>query len=283
MIVEKIKTKKLAHAPAVSSHRAHARSTRVPSPQAVPENALLSVTGLHKRFGGLHAVNDAHLRIHAGQITALVGPNGAGKTTLFDLVTGLQSPDAGKIMFRHHALVGLEPFEIARLGIARTFQLTRLFKNLSVRDNLLLALQTNDQDLVHSFVKSTQPSDAALHPALHTVGLAKPLDQPAGNLSYGQKKLLELARCLLQPHELILLDEPVAGVNPALRLQIADTLKRLRAEGQTILLIEHDMDFVMNLADSVVVMHKGQVIANGPPDIVRKNPVVLEAYLGAHA
>ncbi|HSU73110.1 MAG TPA: ABC transporter ATP-binding protein [Candidatus Binatia bacterium] len=226
---------------------------------------MLDVRGMSKHFGGIYAVKDCTFSVKEGTITSIIGPNGAGKTTLFNLINGILVPDAGAIVFQDQVITGLKPFEIARAGISRTFQLAKVFKNLTVRDNLLLAKQATDTELQETLKK------------MH---YARDLDAKAGDLSYGQQRLVELARATLLPHKLLLLDEPTAGVNPAVRKELATILRDLKKQGNTILLIEHDMDFVMGISDEIVVLNEGTVLAQGSPEAVQKNPRVLEAYLG---
>ncbi len=224
---------------------------------------LLVVKNLRKSFGGVRAVDDVSFSIEENKITSLIGPNGAGKTTVFNVISGLVKPDLGSISFRGKEISGLSPHKIAIFGISRTFQLTRVFKNLKVSDNLSLA------------------SKARVQEALEMVGLKKELlSRKAGELSYGQQRLLEIARSLVFPHKLLMLDEPTAGVNPSVRGKLKEILLEAKAKGDTILLIEHDMDFVMDLSDRVIVLNEGRLLCEGKPEIVRKDKRVLEAYLG---
>ena len=226
---------------------------------------ILQINSVTKRFGGLTALDNCSFNVEEGVITAVIGPNGAGKTTLFNIISGLVSSDSGSIIFGNRDLAKLRPHEIAKLGISRTFQQTRLFKNLTIRDNLLLA---------------AKKSDEAFHNLLHQLKISKPLDTIVSDLSYGQQRLIELARGLTLPHSLLFLDEPTAGVNQSVREEIKEILFGLRKAGRTILFIEHDMDFVMGVSDDVVVLSEGRVLARGKPAEIRKNPKVLEAYLG---
>ena len=227
---------------------------------------ILTIKKLVKAFGGVNAVNGASFEVTGGKITALIGPNGAGKTTVFNLISGLIKPDAGQVQFIHNDITGWFAHHIAKQGISRTFQLSRVFKQMSVADNLRLAKPSTDQEL---------------EIALHTVGLEKQvLSKLAGELSYGQQRLMEIARALLFPHKLLMLDEPTAGVNPAVRKQLKGILREAKSHGSTILLIEHDMDFVMDVSDHVIVLAEGKVLCEGRPAKVRKDKRVLEAYLG---
>lgn len=227
---------------------------------------MIEVKDVVKAFGGVRAIDGATFSVNPGKITALIGPNGAGKTTLFNAICGLIHVDSGKITFKGQEIHELKSYQIARLGISRTFQMTRLFKNLSIKDNLSLANPSmSDED----FIKH-----------LKRVYVEKDLSMAASSLSYGQQRLVELARALLLPHELLMLDEPTAGVNPLVRKELKNILRTAKKEGKTILLIEHDMDFVMDVSDEVIVLAEGKVLAKGKPSVVRRNKKVLEAYLG---
>ena len=226
---------------------------------------ILSVKNVKKSFGGVSAVRDATFEVEKGKITSIIGPNGAGKTTLFNIINGIIKPDYGNIQFLGKDITGLKPHLIARAGVSRTFQLAKVFKNMTVRDNLLLAKQVDDVDLKD---------------ILEQVNYSRGLDTKAGELSYGQQRLVELARAVLLPHKMLMLDEPTAGVNPAVRKELKEILRGLRNKGTTILLIEHDMDFVMDISDEVIVLTEGSVLTKGTPKQVKKDKRVLEAYLG---
>jgi ABC-type branched-subunit amino acid transport system ATPase component len=244
---------------------------------------ILEISNLKKHFDGVKAVDKASFSVKPGTITALIGPNGAGKSTVFNLVSGLLKPDSGSILFNDQDITGKRPDQISNLGISRSFQQSRLFNNLSAMDNLLLVLDNKDSRPIMNLLGKNQDTQEKLDKVrgvLGLVSLEKQDNKLARDLSFGQKRLLELARSMLNPHDLMLLDEPVAGVNPRLRTQIAKILKTLRKQGETILLIEHDMNFTLSLADHVVVMQKGKVIAEGKPASIRRNRKVLEAYLG---
>lgn len=226
---------------------------------------MLSLKNISKSFGGVKAVNKCTFEVKENTITSLIGPNGAGKTTVFNIVSGLTKPDSGTVKLEGKNIAGLAAHKIAKSGISRTFQLTKIFRNLSVRDNMLIAKKTNDEEIRN---------------ALQSVFFEKSSDTIASELSYGQQRLLEMARALLMPHQLLMLDEPTAGVNPKIRQELKSILKKLRKDGKTILLIEHDMEFVMDISDRVIVLNEGRVLREGKPKDVVKDKRVLEAYLG---
>ncbi len=241
---------------------------------------MLTLTHLKKHFGGVKAVNGCSFNVKKNSITALIGPNGAGKTTAFDLISGLLKADAGKIILDGVDITKKAPHKRAALGISRTFQQVRLFSNLNLTENLSLSLNQSDGDFFKLF-RSEPDNNLAIDAVLSAVGLSElPRNKRGAELSYGQTKLLGLARALLLPHKLLMLDEPVAGVNPVLREKLKEIIHSLKSEGETLLLIEHDMDFVMSVADTVIVMAQGRVIAEGAPSNIQQNDQVLEAYLG---
>jgi ABC-type branched-subunit amino acid transport system ATPase component len=248
---------------------------------------MLQLEGLSKRFGGLPALDGVSFGVPRGAVTALIGPNGAGKSTLINCLTGVFAPSAGTIRFEGDDLAGLPAHLVARRGISRTFQNLKLFPRLSVLDNVLTGLTCEaGRSLCLAMLRlpylrhrERQLRLRALA-ALDRYGLADKADWPAGVLAYGDKKRVELARATVGEPRLVLLDEPVAGLNAVETAAVCAQLKRLRQAGQTLLLVEHDMELVMELADQVVVLDSGRCIAVGTPDQVRRNPLVLEAYLG---
>jgi branched-chain amino acid transport system ATP-binding protein len=244
--------------------------------------------GVTRTFGGLHAVQVGRLEVQRGAITALIGPNGAGKTTLFNLLTGFDRADAGRWSFDGRPLAGLPAYRIARAGMVRTFQLTRSLTLLTVLENLKLGSGQQAGErfftaLVHPLWRAREGSiERQAEEMLARFGLSRMRDEFAGTLSGGQRKLLELARALMVQPAMIMLDEPTAGVNPALTQSLLRHILQLRDEGMTILFVEHDMDVVMGISDWVVCMAEGRVIAEGPPASIGSNHAVIDAYLGAH-
>jgi ABC-type branched-subunit amino acid transport system ATPase component/ABC-type branched-subunit amino acid transport system permease subunit len=245
-----------------------------------PAEPLLSVRGAVKRFGGLVAVDGVDLEVRPGTVTGLIGPNGSGKTTLFNLITGGLRADAGQIWFDGRRIDRMRPWDRCHLGLGRTFQLTRLFTTMSVLENLVAPLPDGRwRTLVRGGVAGAEASRAA--DLLDFVGLRGFADSPAGWLSYGQQKLVELAQVLMLQPRLVLLDEPAGGVNPALVARIAEIVHQLNAQGVTFLIVEHNIPLVLDMCDPVVVFSAGRAIAAGPPDVIRHDRSVLDAYLGA--
>jgi neutral amino acid transport system ATP-binding protein len=239
---------------------------------------LLEIDGLTKRFGGVTAVGDCSFAVPEGSVTALVGPNGSGKTTAFNLITGYLRPDAGAIRFAGSDVRRPDPVRLARRGLTRTFQQARVFAELTLIQNMVAALQQPWRAALRSALRPSEQKRAV--ELLDEFGLAALAHEPAGNLSYGQKKLLEFAAVLMGEPRLVLLDEPTAGVNPVLVEQIEQRIRDLNARGLTFLLVEHNMNLVMRLCDPVVVLDHGTKLAEGRPDEVRNDPRVLDAYLG---
>lgn len=249
---------------------------------------ILSVINVSKGFGGVRAVDGCSLEVQPGTVTGLIGPNGAGKSTLFNIIIGLYPPDSGQVCFEDARIDGLPPHRIVRLGLSKTFQIPREFRNLTVLENLLVAFSPRNgerlRDLFFRPWEVRRELDAAIDRAekvLETVGLRSLRDEYARNLSGGQKKLLELARALMAGPRMVLLDEPVAGVNPVLTNRLLEIIEGLRDQGTTFFLIEHDMDVVMRHCDHIVVLHQGRRLAEGKPEEVRADPRVVESYLGA--
>jgi len=264
-------------------------------------SALLDITGVSRSFGGVHAVRDVNLTVGEGECVSVIGPNGAGKTTLFNLIGGQDAPDKGRILLDGVPIAGLKPERIAALGLARTFQHGRVFATMSVRDNVLVG--------AHHRLRAAKPSVPGLGALAELVmALLRPpavaredqalrreaerivamfgdrltprLDQPAYSLSYANRRRVEIARALALHPRLLLLDEPTAGMNETETAEMTDIIATLKADGQTILLIEHKLDLVMRLSDRVIAMDDGAVIAAGAPAFVRDHPAVIEAYLG---
>ncbi|TMF51880.1 MAG: ABC transporter ATP-binding protein [Chloroflexi bacterium] len=239
----------------------------------------LAIHSVAKSFGGITALSDCSLEVRAGSITALIGPNGSGKTTLFNCVTGFYRPEQGDMRFGEAVLVGLRPNEVVHLGIARTFQVTRIFKNMTVLENMIVPIrQLGLRTLFTAGIKGHERQRA--EELLEFFGIAFLRNELAGRLSFGQQKLLELAAALMAEPKLLMLDEPAGGLNPVMIDRLTAYIRELNAGGMTFLIIEHNMGFVMQLCEPVLVMHRGRVIARGTPDAVRANPAVLDAYLG---
>ncbi len=243
-------------------------------------SVLLETREISKAFGGIQALDTCSITVEQGTITGLIGPNGSGKTTLFNVITGYEKVDAGSVRFNGQLITNSSPDKVFRLGIGRTFQLTRIFPRLTVLENMHVAAQRQGARALFSPWSSTHEQKRALE-LLDFVGLTKLKDELAGNLSYGQKKLLEFAVILVAQPQVILLDEQAGGINPTMINELASLIRTLNKEkGITFLVVEHNMEFVMGLCHAVKVMHRGTKIAEGSPHEVRNNPAVLEAYLG---
>ncbi len=247
---------------------------------------VLIVKDLHKNFGGIKAVAGCDFSVERGNIVALIGPNGAGKTTVFNLITGFLKLDKGKVLLEGDDITHLVPHKRFSYGISRTFQLIRLFPKMTVIENMLLAMKHKHEGLLDALINSKKMKELEKNnekkamELLEFVNIQKKANESAGNLSYGQQKLLEIARALAQEPEIIMLDEPAAGVNPTMLKKIGELLIKLKKQGKTILFIEHDMEFVMKIADKVIVMDYGDEIAIGTPNEIQNNKKVIDAYLG---
>jgi ABC-type branched-subunit amino acid transport system ATPase component len=233
---------------------------------------------LTKSFGGIRALDECSFEIAEGSVSALIGPNGSGKTTAFNVITGYQPADAGRLTFRGRAVRHPDPCRLQRLGLARTFQQARIFPGLSVLENVVLGRNQSWHALLRRRVSG--PDRQRAEDLLHEFGLAAHADMPAGRLSYGQRKLLEFASVLMAEPVLVLLDEPAAGINPIMVKTMEDHIRRRHAQGVTFLIVEHEMQFVMRLCDPVIVLDRGRPIACDAPGEVQNDPRVLDAYLG---
>jgi branched-chain amino acid transport system ATP-binding protein len=244
-------------------------------------SALLEVSGVTKSFGGVRALAACHLEVQEGAIHGLIGPNGSGKTTLFNVITGYERVQQGEVRLHGSEITNAPPDRVFALGVGRTFQLTRIFARLTVLENILVATQRKEGWLrsVLRIAGSVTERRRAME-LLDFVGIARLAHEPAGNLSYGQRKLLELASLLVADPAVLLLDEPAGGVNPTLIGHLADRITELNKAGKTILVVEHNMEFVMNLCHEVTVLSQGATLTSGTPQQVRSNPAVLDAYLG---
>ncbi len=271
----------------VSSNRAALKDAKK-EPGSKKSDPILVADNVRRTFGGLTAVDVEHVEIQRGVITGLIGPNGAGKTTFFNLLTGFDRADEGQWSFKSTDLRGMPAYRVARLGMVRTFQLTKVLSRLTVMENMRVGAtgQQGERLLRAMFAPfwrgqetaNTERADALLKRFL----LDAKREDFAGSLSGGQRKLLEMARALMANPELVMLDEPMAGVNPALKQSLLSHVKSLRDEGRTVLFVEHDMDMVRDISDWVIVMAQGKVIAEGPPDSVMGDQRVIDAYLGSH-
>ena len=271
------------------AEKAKAALSQVEARPGVPKpDPILVADHVKRSFGGLTAVNVEHVEIQRGAITALIGPNGAGKTTFFNLITGFDDANEGTWTFNGRQVAGMAPYRLARIGMVRTFQLTKALSRMTVIDNMRLGAkhQTGERFFaaIFPFLWSSQEKtiDERSLGLLRRFNLHEKVKDFAGSLSGGQRKLLEMARALMADPELIMLDEPMAGVNPALKQSLLGHIMSMREEGTTVLFVEHDMDMVHDISDWVIVMAQGAVIAEGPPDAVMKDQAVIDAYLGAH-
>ncbi len=272
----------------LAAQRARAALAVVPPEPGAPKpDPVLVINGVTRSFGGLKAVDVAHLEIQRGCITGLIGPNGAGKTTLFNLLTGFDKADSGSWTFDGRPLTRLPPHRVARGGVVRTFQLTKALAKLTVLDNMRLgAPGQSGESFFGALLRPWQRQERVItEKAMELLArfqLAAKANDLAGSLSGGQRKLLEMARALMMDPRMIMLDEPMAGVNPVLTESLLRHVKSLRDEGMTVVFVEHDMDVIRDISDWVVVMAQGALIAEGPPEALSSNKAVVDAYLGAH-
>jgi len=257
-------------------------------PGQTKDDALLVVDGVERSFGGLKAVDVAHLEVQRSTITALIGPNGAGKTTFFNLLTGFDKPDGGRWSLEGVPLQGMAAHRIARQGMVRTFQLTKVLSRMTVLENVKLGAQEQRGERILTSLWSPawraqeREITERAHAAMERFRLTHMADEFAGTLSGGQRKLLEMARALMANPKLVMLDEPMAGVNPALKVGLLEHVVSLQEDGTTVIFVEHDMDAVMGISDWVVCLAQGQVISEGTPRAVGADPKVIDAYLGGH-
>jgi len=271
---------------AAKARAAELLATVEPQPGSSKPDSILTAKNITRNFGGLKAVDVDYLEVQRGIITAFIGPNGAGKTTFFNLLTGFDEPDTGNWQFEGDELAGLPSHRISQMGMVRTFQLTKALGKMSVMDNMLLgAPNQKGEKLAYSLLRgSWRKQESEVHAKatelLERFNMTHMADEYAATLSGGQRKLLEMARALMADPSLILLDEPMAGVNPALVQSLLGHVEALRNEGMSVLFVEHDMDVIMGISDWIVVLAEGGVIAEGTPDQVSKNPRVIDAYLG---
>jgi neutral amino acid transport system ATP-binding protein len=265
-----------------------ALATVPPEPGAAKPDPILMADSVRRRFGGLTAVDVNHIEVQRGSITALIGPNGAGKTTLFNLLTGFDEPDSGTWHFDGQALDKVVAHKTAKMGMVRTFQLTKSLTKMSVIENMKLGATSQRGErwwnglLPFTWRAEERAIEARAEELLGRFKLGHMRDEYAGTLSGGQRKLLEMSRALMTNPKLVMLDEPMAGVNPALKQSLNQHIRGLRDEGMTVLFVEHDMDMVHDISDWVIVMAEGIIIAEGTPDQISSNPAVIDAYLGAH-
>ena len=251
------------------------------------DNVLLETRNLHRSFGGVHAVRDVSMTVQTGTIKAVIGPNGAGKTTLFNLIAGTTAPHQGEVLFRGKRITAWKPHAIASLGIARTFQTTKLFPHMTVHENVMVGRHPRTRsgflagmlNLPHTWREDRETQFKAAQ-ILADLGLASYARETASNLSFGRQRLVEFARALATEPALLLLDEPAAGLNIYETNELSQLILKIRDRGVTCLIVEHDMSLVMNISDEVLVLDQGQRIAEGPPAAIQRNPDVIRIYLG---
>jgi branched-chain amino acid transport system ATP-binding protein len=259
------------------------------STEAEPTEVPLRIEGLEKHFGGITAVDGATFGVEQGSLTGLIGPNGAGKSTTFNLITGVHEPDAGHVYFNGDEITGLAPHQVAQKGLVRTFQIARELSEMTILENMMLAPKNQPGEKLWRSVtpglrEVVEENEAELlervWETLEFFEIDHLAGERAGNLSGGQRKLLEMARALMTDPEMLLLDEPLAGVNPTLEKKLLERVHQLRSEGYTFLLVEHDMDVIMENCERVIVMHQGKVLADGTPAEIKGDDQVIDAYLG---
>nr|WP_256028647.1 ABC transporter ATP-binding protein [Natronomonas aquatica] len=257
--------------------------------QETPRGLPLRVLNLEKRFGGITAVDGVSFEVEEGSLTGLIGPNGAGKSTTFNCITGVHEADGGRVLFKGDDITGRKPYEIADRGLVRTFQIARELEEMTVLENLMLAPRGQIGEKLYRSVtpglrgevieQETEIREEVWE-TLEFFEIDHLAEEYAGNLSGGQRKLLELARALMVDPDVLLLDEPFAGVNPSLEAKLLEQIHTLREEGYTFLLVEHDIDLIMENCEHIIVMHQGKLLAEGPPEEIRNNDRVIDAYLG---
>ena len=273
----------------ISTDDTVARSTEQVDAVGSGSDAPLQVFDLEKHFGGVVAVDGVSVAIERGTITGLIGPNGAGKSTTFNLITGVLSPDSGRVVFENEDITGLAPHQIAKRGLVRTFQITRELSEMTVLENMLLAFKDQRGESLwrsvtpyarRGVIREERANLDRVWETLELFEIDHLAHEQAGNLSGGQRKLLELSRALLTDPEMLMLDEPMAGVNPSLEKKLLERIHALKEEGYTFLLVEHDMDVIMENCTHVIVMHQGRILSEGTPEMIQSDERVIEAYLG---
>ncbi|MFB6246496.1 MAG: ABC transporter ATP-binding protein [Candidatus Pacearchaeota archaeon] len=241
---------------------------------------MLKVQNLKKHFGGVKAINGSSFNVEPGKITALIGPNGSGKTTVFNIISGIVEEDGGKVKLGKKDITHDGPDKVANKGVSRLFQKSALFENMSVKENLSLAIDNEDVKFWKNLFSEPKRSEERIKEILKMVEMNGFENKRAEDLSFGQKRLVEIGRSILKKHDMLMLDEPVAGVNPKVRDKIKEILLDMKKQGKTVFLVEHDMNFTFDVADKIIVMDHGKVIAEGTPKQIKNNKKVLDAYLG---